>query len=577
MKQIFLLIFLLGALASNFAAAETCKVIKSGEKFALHQCDKLKVLFLQGTPEARARMHGELMKKELSRDAMRYFSERIFQEVEDANFLVRGIFKSIYNNWVDRFYKKTPSTYAKEMAAQAEGAEAEPGEIRRSLALPDTSAFLVNMPARGFFNTFVTFGCTSVAKKSADGTFVYGRNLDFASTTIYDKTPLMAVQIPEEGSSELKHIGFGTDGMQAAGITGVNEAGISFAVHQLMSKDAEKFGVPMFFIGEEVLRKAKTLEEAAEIIKANRPGPLWVFVISDLNKQETWSVEVSASQFDIRKMEGDTFAQTNHVIVGDKNMEMANAGFLQNSHIRFDKVMETAKAQKKFTAAEAANLLSFQSDAKGELSSAHDILKGETIQTVILEAKGGKIDIHTSIDPAPVSSGRYAQFDLKNIFSAPKKLSYSISDLSKTPKQKRQNQFKLAKASRLLDLSKYDEAAGLFTGQRTIDSGIMRAVSLYNLEKYNEAEKAATDLKKKADPKELKGQSVLWLEMLSLLKQKKNEQSQKIAKQILASSVLDQDLKSIATKISQGKELEDGEDALRFSMFSGNVTNQIFQ
>jgi len=555
----------------------TCQVVKQTEKLMLSQCDRLKVLTLKGTPVERAKMHGELMNSEIKRDVFNYFSERIFTEVEDANFIVRGVFKSIYNTWVEKFHKKTPKNFLEEIEAQAVGAKVEKLALQRAIALPDTSAFLVNMPERGFFKTFVSFGCTSVAKKTADGRFVYGRNLDFASTTIFDEYPLMTIQIPEEGSKELKHITFGADGMQFGGITGVNEAGISFAVHQYMTKDAEKFGVPMFLIGEAVLREARSLDEAVEIIRKNRPGPLWAFIVTDLNKQDTWVVEASSQNFQVRKMEGDTFAQTNHILAVDKTAEMANAGFLKNSLLRFDKVLEMAKPKKSFSATDAAKILSFQADRNGELSASEDIIKGETIQTLIFESQQNKKTIHISIDPAPASSGRYAQFDLASLFYAPEKMSYSVKDLSQTPNEKRQNQMKLAKATHHQDMGKIEESMKLFLTQKTPDAQIFQAVGYYNLKKYEDATKMTTELKKKTSKDTLTGQSVLWIELLSLNKQKKSKEAKVLAEEILKLKVEDQDLQKIAKKISQGKSLDDGDEALRFSLFSGYITNQIFQ
>jgi len=554
-----------------------CQIIKQSEKMSLNKCDNLKILTLKGTPVERARMHGELMNEEIQRDSMNFFSERIFQEVEDANFIVRGIFKSIYSNWIAKFYDSTPDEYLKEMEAQASGAKVDLEIFQRAFALPDTSAFLVNMPVRGFFNTFVSFGCTSVAKKNSDGHFFYGRNLDFSSTLIFDKYPLMTIQIPEEGSQELKHITFGTDGMQFGGITGVNEAGISFAVHQFMSKDAEKFGMPMLFVGEEVLRKARTLEEAAEIIKKNKPGPLWGFVISDLNKQVTWTVEASSQNFNIRKMDGNSFAQTNHLLATDTSLQIGNTGFVKNSIFRFNKALEMVNKKANTNSRDVAQILSYQSDANGELSASEDILKGETIQAIIFESFENERKINISIDSAPASSGRYAVFNMVSLFSAPEKIDFEINDLSNTPKEKRKNQLKLSLAAQYQDKGLLKEAIDQFVGQKSLDSQIYRAVGFYNIEKYDEVKKIVSELKKSISNNNLSGQSVLWIEMLTLNKLKKTKEAKLAAEEILKLDIHDSNLKKIAEKIKNGKSLDDTDENLKYSLFSGYVTNETFQ
>ena len=40
------------------------------------------------------------------------------------------------------------------------------------------------------------------------------------------------MHLPPSGSSEAKHIAIGAEGLPVSSITGVNEAGITFAVHQ---------------------------------------------------------------------------------------------------------------------------------------------------------------------------------------------------------------------------------------------------------------------------------------------------------------------------------------------------------
>lgn len=585
MKKIFvsfMLLFSILVFAKNKAQIPKsnkmeCLLVKQTEKMNLNKCDHLKILTLKGTPVERARMHGELMNEEIQRDPMNFFSERIFQEVEDANFIVRGIFKSIYNNWIEKFYETTPDNYLKEMQAQASGAKVDLEIFQRAFALPDTSAFLVNMPVRGFFNTFVSFGCTSVAKKNSDGHFFYGRNLDFSSTLIFDKYPLITIQIPEEGSQELKHITFGTDGMQFGGITGVNEAGISFAVHQYLTKDAEKFGMPMLFVGEEVLRKARSLEEAADIIKQNKPGPMWAFVISDLNKHETWTVEASSQNFNIRKMDGNSFAQTNHLLATDTSLQIANTGFIKNSIFRFNKALEIVNKKQNSNSSDIAQILSYQSDANGELSASEDILKGETIQTLIFESFENERKINITIDSAPASSGRFATFDIMNLFSAPEKIQFEINDLSNTPKEKRKNQLKLSLAAQFQDKGQLKEALDQFTGQKSLDSQIYRAVGFYNIEKYDEVKKITTELKKNILKQTLSGQSVLWVEMLTLNKLKKIKEAKLVAEEILKLDIQDNNLKKTAEKIKNGKSLDDNDEKLKYSLFSGYVTNETFQ
>lgn len=576
MKKTILLLFVSLQIISWQANALTCKTTSTGQNHLLQKCETMNVLTLTGNPIERARTHGALMKNYLSRDVYNYFANRLTEEMDHFNFFVKHFTKLVYGFWVDRFYSKTPHFLYDEMLAQAQGAEVDFDAMKRAIALPDTSNILVNYHERGFFKTFVTFGCTSVSRKSQDGNFVYARNLDFPSATIYDKNPLITIQIPEEGSKELRHITFAADGIQFGGITGVNEAGIAFAVHQLSTRDSNTFGMPMLFVGELVLRQAKSLEDAVEIIKIHPPGPMWVFVITDLNKQESWSVEASATEVSVRKMIGDLHVQTNHMLAADRSQkEIAYSGHGANSRFRMQMAEQIISQGKSVTALQGAQVLSFQTNPMGELSTSQDILKGETIQSLIFEMTKKSKKLFIGFDSAPVASGRYLEFDFAQLLEAKPELNYEIQDFLRTDSVKRMNQLKIAQAASLLDRGNITAAAEQFAGQTTFDAQIFQAIAFLKTDRPQKALEVVQkiNLETAQASNEMK-QAKPWLELVSMLKLGLNEPALKLATELKVEEIKDAEFKKLIDIVRKREFTRASGAELNYSLFSGYLSQK---
>ena len=221
--------------------------------------------------------------------------------------------------------------------------------------------------------------------------------------------------------SELRHAAFSADGIPFGGVTGVNEKGIAVAVHQNFSKDAGSNAGPMLFIGELILRQANTLEDAVEILRQNRPGQLWTFILSDLRRGQVLAIEASTRHFEIRGMEGEFFAQSNHLLgSASRAEEYISESVLLNSQYRFEYALgqaQTARVRGSVSAGRAAAILAAQKHSSGDLAGYEDLIKANTIQSVVLGAKAGQEPkVYMSSDRAPTASGRYVGFKLSALW-----------------------------------------------------------------------------------------------------------------------------------------------------------------
>lgn len=423
---VFFLLLTTQSFANQPPQSIRCSTVKKSSHLILQKCDSLHILWLTGTPVERAQAHGSLMGKEFTLDNLNLFLE----------LSVRGLHKntlsfSIINKLIDYLVwwagTDAPASYHQEIEAMASAAGIEPLNLKRAFLLPDFAAFSwaalskqgKNLPAQG---------CTSAIYSDPSGRFIQGRNLDFPGSPSFDENPLLIVHRPEPGSKELKHVSIGTHGLQFSGITGFNEAGITFAVHQNYTRLLSIKGVPMPFVGELVLRQAHNLDEALEVIKNNRPGPLWTFVLSDLKTQEALTVEVSNTEFKVRKKSEALFAQANHLIALPQTIfALIDAGTFSNSQFRYDKAVKIMSSWKSPTAKNMAELLGFQ-QSREAFSPIQDVAKYLTIQSVIYEKNRNSSlnNFYVTIDSAPAPTKRWIKFDLNSFW---KNNSFADSDI----------------------------------------------------------------------------------------------------------------------------------------------------
>jgi hypothetical protein len=120
------------------------------------------------------------------------------------------------------------------------------------------------------------FGCSSFV--SAGKHFLHGRNLDFPGVAYWDRYP--AIQVTEP-PGRLKFVSFVSAGVPFGGITGINEAQVGVSLHQHYCKKTSFKGRLPFFIAEEVLGKARTIEEAIDHLDSCRVATAWAFVLTD--------------------------------------------------------------------------------------------------------------------------------------------------------------------------------------------------------------------------------------------------------------------------------------------------------
>lgn len=568
---------------SSPAIAAPCNIVVDETHARLERCGTVDVLELRGTPRERAEAKGRLLRDHLDPKVTDYFSFKVLDIVKDRSPLVVKGAELVYNQIVRLMHRNAPRGISEELDAMAAAMGRDSIYLKRAVSLPDTAVLLNALGALKPFRSLPAAGCTSVARKDGQR-YLYGRNLDFAGAGIWDLHPLITIVSPPEATGELKHVVFGAHGVHFGGITGVNEAGISFAVHQNYMKSGSLNGVPMFYIGELVLREAKSLEEAVKLLDRYRPGPLWTFVLNDLKTGEAMAVESSGEHFAVRKMEGGIFAQTNHVMHQSvREDEFISLGTKLNSVYRMKLALEKLEEMRGSAVGPGglARILSYQEDADGELSAYHDVLKAHTIQTVLLSASGGKPEkVYLSADRAPTAAGKYAAFDWEVLFSAPKgPRAFELVDFVKTPPEKRARQREIAEAFHTyFDQHRFTDAAKLLEGHASLDAFLFRAIAHYQAGEFEEslsiARQALHNPRFLAEPVYIR-QSVDWVRSAALLRLGRTSEAKSVAESIQRSDPQNLRLREFSHLVATGKKIPDWMlSNIAFEFFSGDMSGR---
>lgn len=577
----FRFFFLCAFLLTQRSYAVPCETLQNQRELSVHQCSGVKVVRLSGKPLERAERMGKLLAEgTLSSEVIHYFSNKIDDEIrKEAGWLGTPL-SLLYNQVVRLAHRGAPGFLAEEIDRMALGMGADPIELRSGLNLPDTATYLQGIGSRPFMRFLPTPGCTSVAAKIPGGGFAYGRNLDFASVGIWDKHPMVLFVDPPRGGQELRHLVIGAEGLLFGGVTGVNEEGIALSIHQNFSNDVGLFGTPVVLIGELVLRQARTLEDAEAILQKHRPASLWTFVVTDLNNGETLAVESSQKHFLARRNEGDFFVQTNHAMhLETRATENASQGMRANSIFRMKQAFEMLEKNAP-SAANLAQVLSYQEHPEGMLSAFHDVMKAETIQTAIFESGVGKSPmLYLSVDPAPTASGRYVAFPLHAFWNYDP-LDAEVVDWLHTSPAKRERQIQQAEAFRLyFDKHHPQRARELLKNHSTVDAALFRSVALYNEERWAEAlEEATNALHEPAfltEPAYIRV-SLDWVRLVALLQLNRRHDARTLAQEILSKDkgTVPTRLEEISRDAQQNRNTARWKLNLAFDFFSGDLSGR---
>lgn len=217
-----------------------------------------------------------------------------------------------------------------ELRGVCEGAGLAYEEVYPLVFLPDIVLNLVSAAMKGqeaiaqlaaSFPAIVggsrNLGCTSLAAwgdataRRTKGKLVVGRNLDFLGLEQLASHPLLVLYEPDDGQ---RYLTATATGVPTGGITSMNESGITVAIHLNFSMDCSLSGTNMMNIANEVVRKARSLDEAVEIALALKATTGFTLFMTSGDERRAAAVEYSSRRAVVRYPTGETASQTNHYL-----------------------------------------------------------------------------------------------------------------------------------------------------------------------------------------------------------------------------------------------------------------------
>jgi len=284
--------------------------------------DDLYVLYLKGSSYEIGYQHGILMREEIKQGAVKFYADPINQG--------RGGFS--FKNWLIRRYlgwkvykplkKSQPKEILDELKGIADGCGLPYKLIFKAnhhtgVAMTMTPV-LIKQYLKKFNKLGINFGACStfVATKEAtiNGKTIVGRNTDYSGIERWPRFQTVAFVEPEDG---YKYVLIGTAGM-LLWAPGMNEKGIVLCGHYMIYDDITPNGWSMPAFTGRILRKAKNLDDAIEILNNNPRGISGGFVITDGKKKNAFATEVSTGKATIRQLEDCRLVMTNMAISEEK-------------------------------------------------------------------------------------------------------------------------------------------------------------------------------------------------------------------------------------------------------------------
>lgn len=552
-----------------------CDIVARIPHATYQQCLGQKIIILEGNSQEMATAHGRIFKEHFSPEVTTYFSEKVDEAVDFLPSFLKSLARYAISSIASGLYEGMPQEYRTNMKQFSKAADLPLSKINKALASADLGSW-----SYGFWgarSSIPLFGCTSVGMVQDDH-LVYGRNLDFEGTDVIDKNSLLVVHKPTT-PHELKRAAFVADGIHFSAISAFNEAGVAIFLHQNFASDSSLKGLSIMLLLDWVLKQSRTSEEAIDFLRDHRPGPMWTFVVVDLNRKKITGVEASNSAFGVRNSLSEDhkslFVQTNHLLTSEAQpKQLISYPLLRNSQIRYDQALRMLSAMPHPTPQKIVDILGYQKEGHIDPSLYDDIAKASTVHTVLLDADGNREpEIWLSRSLAPSSLGSFVKFKFRDLFSKDSALPYEYVAPRAHFSEAYRKQAVLVKAFKASEEEHdFRKALTLVTNFTSPALLVYRATLHYQLKQWPQLEGTLRALDGDETATESLKESGSALRVLGLYRQGRVQQARELAASSLKNKNGAQShWSSILRKIRDGKGLTEADLEAQFDSFAGNI------
>ncbi len=255
--------------------------------------------------------------------------------------------------------------------------------------------------------------CSSLVvwgEASRGGALRHARNFDFPGVGVWERQPTVVFCTPDEGP----RYGFVTTrGADVPGITAFNEAGLSITAHTCFHRHVRFDGRAIVDLTHEIVRRARTLEEALRIARERPVASSWTLVVSSATERRAIAIETNGRRVEATEpREGEPFlANANryrHPALRRGQVAPA-AGFIANSDARYAvlrALAEQGRARGGMSVEDLQAALADRSDPEvpGVRRAAGGVVGNALgVQSVVIDPE--ERAVHVSTGPSPTGGG----------------------------------------------------------------------------------------------------------------------------------------------------------------------------
>jgi tetratricopeptide (TPR) repeat protein len=283
----------------------------------------IRAIRLQGTRAERAAQHGRIiaaMKPEervkLALTPLSRKNQFLISKAAKKLKGIGGVLSRFYDAFVLQRMLELPAHYKNRLKPFAKASKIPERVLWAALYQPDLLMVLAAMANDRVRNQLLPGmpACSTSIYQTPNDSLLFLRNLDYPAAAHWEKFPAVFYHEPSDPEI-MNYVSISSLGIHTPGLTGFNEAGIAFSLHAQFSKKVTLKGAPIFFLGEDILEQARSLEEAIHLCKQFKPIGNWTLNIASFREKKAASVELSQGKIHVRLMKesenGNLIAHSN--------------------------------------------------------------------------------------------------------------------------------------------------------------------------------------------------------------------------------------------------------------------------
>ena len=311
----------------------------------------IRLIRFRGSREERAIQHGRILasltheeQQSLALFPLSTKNQSLIRNATPRMSGMRKVAETLYEAFVFQRFALLPKEYRNRLKPFQKASTLSEKRLWLALFQPDLLMALAAVAHDRTRNLFLSGmpGCTSGAiSNKDDSTFLFVRNLDYPAASFWEKWPAVFYHEPTESYSQ-KYVSIGSVGIHTPGLSGWNESGIAFSLHAHFSKITHASGVPIFFLGEDLMERARTLEEAIRICREFKPIGSWAINLASSKEKKAVTVEIANGTIGVVPMQDHIMSHSNGFVSDQFKAEEIyfNGAFFQDVRARKHQIHE---------------------------------------------------------------------------------------------------------------------------------------------------------------------------------------------------------------------------------------------